>query len=69
MSMNNELTYYERRLLCEHILASDQKYFDKLYRRKLELLLELQAVEIALQKKEAEMHGMEQQINLLNLLQ
>lgn len=69
MSMNNEITYCERRVLIEHILASDKKYFEKLYRRKLELLLELQAVEIALSKKQAEIQGMEQQINLLNLLQ
>lgn len=69
MSMNNEITYCERRVLIEHILASDKKYFEKLYRRKLELLLELQAVDIALSKKQAEIQGMEQQINLLNLLQ
>ena len=69
MAFNNEMTYAERRILCEHILASDQRYYEKLYRRKLELMLEFQALEVSLSKKQAEMEGMQQQLNLLNMLQ
>jgi hypothetical protein len=69
MAFNNEMTYAERRILCEHILASDKRYFEKLYRRKLELMLEFQALEVSLSKKQAEMEGMQQQLNLLNMPQ
>ena len=68
MSIVN-LTYAEKRALVEGILESDRKYFEKLYRRKLELLLELQAIDVSLNKKHAEIQGMEKQLELINLLQ
>lgn len=69
MSINHEMTYTERKILIEHLLNSDRKYHEKLTRRKLELLLELQALEVAIAKKEVEMSSMQANLKLIDIYQ
>lgn len=53
------LTYTERKALIDGILESDFRYLDKLLARKINLLNELAALEIMINKKSAEIEGLQ----------
>lgn len=71
--MNNDtkevgFTYEQRKILIESILISDRQYMNKLLTRKLALVRELEALDVMIMKKSAEIEAMQVQMYMANAM-